>query len=148
MNVGAIRGGLPYIPITSPETCRLYLDVRITPSQRPMDVLREVRALFREWELPARVDCVLYRRGYEAPEADLKPYLRSLREAHTGEFGSELGLARREQSSAWRDTNPFNEAGDSGPHLRALGGVGERPRSRPCRSWPALLASTRAWPSG
>jgi acetylornithine deacetylase/succinyl-diaminopimelate desuccinylase-like protein len=109
VNIGAIRAGRPYIPITSPERCFIYLDVRLTPAQSAMETERELRAGLDGLGIPYELECTLYRRGYEAEGAE--PMLDALSRAHQAEFGNELGGVSTGQSSSWRDTNPFNEMG-------------------------------------
>jgi acetylornithine deacetylase/succinyl-diaminopimelate desuccinylase-like protein len=136
VNIGAIRGGMPFIPISSPEKCFLYLDVRLTPAQHPMDVQRELTAVLTACGVPTELDCFLYRRGYEASGADL--VVEAVGEAHVAEFGEPVGGVHPGQSSAWRDTNPFNElhipAVTYGPSAGMGGG----------RAWTAVADLARA----
>lgn len=109
VNIGAIRGGQPFIPITSPERCFLYLDVRLTPAQTAMEAERELAARLADFDTPVEIECTLYRRGYEAVGSG--PLLESLIRAHRDEFGAPPGGVTPGQASSWRDTNPFNELG-------------------------------------
>jgi acetylornithine deacetylase/succinyl-diaminopimelate desuccinylase-like protein len=107
VNIGALRGGQPFIPIVTAEQCYLYLDVRLTPAQTAMQVQAELRAVLADVGVPTRVDCTLYRRGYAAEGAE--PLLDAVRQAHHTEFGQDPGEVYPPLSSMWRDTNPFNE---------------------------------------
>lgn len=109
VSIGAIRGGQPFIPITSPELCFIYLDVRLTPEQSAMEIERDLRAELESHEVPFRIECFLYRRGYHAQGAE--PLLAVLSETHQEEFGRPLGGVTAGQASSWRDTNPYNELG-------------------------------------
>jgi len=109
VSIGAIRAGQPFIPITSPELCFIYLDVRLTPKQTAMEVERELRAGLESLGVPVRIECFLYRRGYHAKDADA--LLEVLAEAHEEEFARPLGGVTAGQASSWRDTNPYNELG-------------------------------------
>ena len=122
VNIGAIRGGQPFIPIVTAEKCFIYLDVRITPQQTAMDVQAELRAELEALEVPTVLECTLYRRGFEAQ--GVEPLLDALRTAHRGEFGDDPGEVESPLSSMWRDTNPFNEAGIPAITYGPAAGVG------------------------
>lgn len=122
VNIGAIRGGQPFIPIVTAEKCFIYLDVRITPHQTAMDVQAELRAELGATGVPTSLECTLYRRGYEAE--NVEPLLGAVRAAHIGEFGYEPGEVEAPLSSMWRDTNPFNELGIPAVTYGPASGVG------------------------
>lgn len=124
VNIGAIRGGQPFIPISSAERCFLYLDVRLTPAQTAMDVQRELRAGLEGIGTPVELECILYRRGYEARGGE--PLLEVLRAAHEAEFSEPLGGVSPGQASSWRDTNPFNELGIPAISYGPSAGMGGR----------------------
>ncbi|MGH9918882.1 MAG: M20/M25/M40 family metallo-hydrolase, partial [Nitrososphaerales archaeon] len=79
VNIGAIRGGQPFIPIVTAEKCFLYLDVRLTPVQNAMQVTAELRDELAKIDVPTEIECTLFRRGYEAVGAE--PLLDVLRQA-------------------------------------------------------------------
>jgi acetylornithine deacetylase/succinyl-diaminopimelate desuccinylase-like protein len=122
VNIGAIRGGQPFIPIVTAEKCFIYLDVRITPQQTAMDVQAELRAELDALEVPTVLECTLYRRGFEAQ--GVEPLLEAVRSAHRGEFGDDPGEVEAPLSSMWRDTNPFNELGIPAVTYGPASGVG------------------------
>lgn len=122
VNIGAIRGGQPFIPIVTAEQCYLYLDVRLTPVQTAMDVQAELRAVLAELDVPTELECTLYRRGFEAE--GVEPLLDATRAAHRGEFGSDPGEVYPPLSSMWRDTNPFIELGIPAVTYGPASGVG------------------------
>ena len=122
VNIGAIRGGQPFIPIVTAEKCFIYLDVRITPQQTAMDVQAELRAELEALEVPTVLECTLYRRGFEAQ--GVEPLLDAVRCAHRGEFGDDPGEVESPLSSMWRDTNPFNELGIPAVTYGPASGVG------------------------
>jgi acetylornithine deacetylase/succinyl-diaminopimelate desuccinylase-like protein len=122
VNIGAIRGGQPFIPIVTAERCFLYLDVRLTPVQTAMEVQAELRAELDTLDVPTELECTLYRRGYEAQ--GVEPLLDAVRAAHRGEFGSDPGEVEAPLSSMWRDTNPFNEMGIPAVTYGPAAGVG------------------------
>ena len=43
VNIGAIRGGVPWKITKTVQQCAIYVDVRITPVQEPLDVREELR---------------------------------------------------------------------------------------------------------
>jgi acetylornithine deacetylase/succinyl-diaminopimelate desuccinylase-like protein len=122
VNIGAIRGGQPFIPIVTAEKCFIYLDVRITPKQTAMDVQAELRAELESLGVPTVLECTLYRRGFEAD--GVEPLLDAVRAAHRGEFGEDPGEVEAPLSSMWRDTNPFNELGIPAVTYGPASGVG------------------------
>ncbi len=122
VNIGAIRGGQPFIPIVTAEKCFLYLDVRLTPAQTAMQVIAELRAELAKVDVPTEIECTLYRRGYEAVGAE--PLLDALRQAHQAEFGKPMPDLAPPLSSMWRDTNPFNEVGIPAITYGPAAGVG------------------------
>jgi len=123
VNIGAIRGGQPFIPIVTAEQCYLYLDVRLTPAQTAMDVQAELRSVLAELDVPTELECTLYRRGFEAE--GVEPLLTAARAAHRGEFGSDPGPVYPPLSSMWRDTNPFIELGIPAVTYGPASGVGD-----------------------
>jgi acetylornithine deacetylase/succinyl-diaminopimelate desuccinylase-like protein len=122
VNIGAIRGGQPFIPIVTAEKCFLYLDVRITPLQTAMEVQAELLAELDALDVPTALECTLYRRGFEA--VGVEPLLGAVRKAHRGEFGDDPGEVETPLSSMWRDTNPFNELGIPAVTYGPASGVG------------------------
>src|SRR6185503_3148135 len=45
VNIGAIRGGVPWKITKTVQQCAIYVDVRITPVQEPLDVREALRQL-------------------------------------------------------------------------------------------------------
>lgn len=122
VNIGAIRGGQPFIPIVTAEKCFLYLDVRLTPAQSAMEVMAELRGELAKIDVPTEIECTLFRRGYEAIGAE--PLLDALRQAHQAEFSNPMPRLAPPLSSMWRDTNPFNEMGIPAITYGPAAGVG------------------------
>ena len=108
-NIGAVRSGRPDKMTKSTEVAFLYLDVRLTPDGDAMSVQRELVETLGESGVPCKVECVLYRRGFEAQ--GIEELADAVRGAHRDEFGSDPGTPAAPITSMWRDTNPFNEAG-------------------------------------
>jgi acetylornithine deacetylase/succinyl-diaminopimelate desuccinylase-like protein len=122
VNIGALRGGQPFIPIVTAEKCFLYLDVRLTPQQTAMEVQAELHGVLEGLGVPTELECTLYRRGYEAE--GVEPLLDAVRAAHREEFGADPGEVEAPLSSMWRDTNPFNEMGIPAVTYGPAAGVG------------------------
>jgi acetylornithine deacetylase/succinyl-diaminopimelate desuccinylase-like protein len=122
VNIGAIRGGQPFIPIVTAERCYLYLDVRLTPAQTAMEVFAELKAQLATLDVPTTVECTLYRRGYEAE--NVEPLMDAVRGAHLAEFDEPVRAVAPPLSSMWRDTNPFNELGIPAITYGPAAGVG------------------------
>jgi acetylornithine deacetylase/succinyl-diaminopimelate desuccinylase-like protein len=122
VNLGAVRGGQPFIPIVTAERCYLYLDVRLNPGQTAMEVRAELRSVLAELDVPTEIACTLYRRGYEAVGVDT--LIEATRAAHRAEFGTDPGEVEPALSSMWRDTNPFNELGIPAITYGPAAGVG------------------------
>lgn len=122
VNIGAIRGGQPFLTIVSAERCYLYLDVRLTPAQTAMDVQAELQEVLGALDVPTELECTLYRRGYEAVDVD--ELLDATAIAHRAEFGTDPGEVEPQLSSMWRDTNPFIEMGIPAITYGPTGSVG------------------------
>lgn len=109
VNIGAIRGGLPYKITNTTQQCALYVDVRITPAQHPLDVREELRGLLDAAGLPGEVELFLYRASFEADPVRVQPLRSAITRAHEAIVGTPLKPATPVFSSMWRDVNPFNE---------------------------------------
>ena len=108
-NIGAIRAGRPFNPCSSPGSCSLYLDVRLTPHANPGKVVEEVKEVCRKRGTPAEVEVYLYRQGAEG--RNLEPLREALESAHQDVFGDNLKGVGSPETSMWRDTNVFNLGG-------------------------------------
>lgn len=109
VNIGAIRGGVPYKITKTVQQCAVYVDVRITPVQNPLDVREELRRLLADAGLAGEVELYAYRRSYEG--RGVEPLADAIRRAHVSVFGQPPKAAPPPFSSMWRDINCFNEMG-------------------------------------
>lgn len=109
VNIGAIRGGVPYKITKTVQQCAVYVDVRITPVQNPLDVREELRRLLADAGLSGEVELYTYRRSYEG--RGVEPLADAIRRAHVSVFGQPPKAAPPPFSSMWRDINCFNEMG-------------------------------------
>jgi acetylornithine deacetylase/succinyl-diaminopimelate desuccinylase-like protein len=107
--IGAVRSGRPDKITKSTELAVLYLDIRITPDQSPMQLQRELSSVLAATGVPFDLECFLYRRGYEAQ--GIEPLAEATLAAHRDEFGADPGAPAAPVTSMWRDITPFNEAG-------------------------------------
>lgn len=109
VNIGAIRAGRPFNPSSSPGSCSLYLDVRLTPHANPGEVVEEVKEVCCKRGVLAEVQVYLYRQGAEGQ--NLEPLRGALESAHQHVFREKLKGVGSPETSMWRDTNVFNLAG-------------------------------------
>lgn len=109
-NVGAIRGGLPYKITKTAQNASIYIDVRLTPVQSPVDVKAELLAFLRSIEPSVELELYACRRGYEAQ--GVEPLIARLEDAHGVVCGGALEpTVDAAITSMWRDINLFSEAG-------------------------------------
>lgn len=110
VQVGAIRGGIPYRPNRSSPYAALYLDVRTLPGEEPDMVTEAVRQAVAAAGVDAEVDLVLSRAGVIG--AGIEPLADAIRTGHRTVFHAEPpAQAEAAVVSMWRDTNVFNRAG-------------------------------------
>lgn len=109
IQVGAIRGGLPYFIIGGTEVCELYLDVRINPGMVPKTIYKDLKNIISDLGFDADVELFLFRQGYEADKNEISPYIKCVDDAHTFVFGKKVEMSTAGFSSMWRDHNIFNE---------------------------------------
>jgi acetylornithine deacetylase/succinyl-diaminopimelate desuccinylase-like protein len=109
VNVGAIRGGVPYKITKTVQQCAIYLDVRITPVQNPLDIREDLRRLVASLGLPGEVELYTYRPAFEADPHKVAPLAGAITRAHEAIVGSTPQHASPPFSSMWRDINCFNE---------------------------------------
>ena len=109
VNVGAIRGGVPYKITKTVQQCAIYVDVRITPVQNPLDIREELRQMLTSLGLTGEVELYTYRPAFEADPEKVEPLAAAITRAHRAIVGSTPTHAAPPFSSMWRDINPFNE---------------------------------------
>ena len=109
VSIGAIRGGVPYKPSTSADSCSIYVDVRVPPPVDFVQVERELRQAVLSEGLGGEVECFMSRRGYEGKHVE--PLVDAIRSAHQSVRGSQPPPVDTPETSMWRDVNIFNEVG-------------------------------------
>jgi acetylornithine deacetylase/succinyl-diaminopimelate desuccinylase-like protein len=110
VNIGAIRGGIPYRPNRTSTHCSIYVDVRIVPGADPLSIEKELQAVVDAVQVGAKVQTFLSRAGAIGTKTE------PLKDAVTSAFKGVTGMdptptAPQEVVSMWRDNNVFNEAG-------------------------------------
>jgi acetylornithine deacetylase/succinyl-diaminopimelate desuccinylase-like protein len=117
VNLGAIRGGLPYKPNYSPGVCNLYVDIRVPPQRDPVDVVHEIDEVLKELrlELGYRLEVYRSQRGYHTPYERVSTVVETLQEAHAILFdGAKMGKTVVTANSTWNDLNLYAERGIPG----------------------------------
>ncbi len=109
VNIGAIRGGVPYKITKTVQQCAIYVDVRITPVQNPLDIREELRRLVAGAGLEGEVELYTYRPSFEADPRKVEPLKSAITRAHQAMLGTAPKAAAPPFSSMWRDINCFNE---------------------------------------
>jgi acetylornithine deacetylase/succinyl-diaminopimelate desuccinylase-like protein len=110
VNIGAIRGGIPYRPNRTSPHCAIYVDVRIVPGEDPLRIEHELQSAVDSAEVDARVEMFLARDGVEGKNvAKLAEVVRRCYRQVTRE--DPPARAPDEVVSMWRDNNVFNAAG-------------------------------------
>ncbi len=109
VNIGAIRGGVAYKITKTVQQCAIYLDVRITPVQNPLDIREDLRRLVAGAGLTGEVELYTYRPAFEADPKKVEPLASAITRAHQAVLGGTPKPASPPFSSMWRDINCFNE---------------------------------------
>jgi acetylornithine deacetylase/succinyl-diaminopimelate desuccinylase-like protein len=132
VSIGAIRGGLPYKITKTAGVCALYVDVRITPAQKPEEVRREFNHVLAGVGEPFDLELYTYRRAYDGVQGygskgGNEQLLTAINSAHKALFDHEPERCLPQHTSMWRDINVFHEAGIPGvmygPGISLFGGL-------------------------
>jgi acetylornithine deacetylase/succinyl-diaminopimelate desuccinylase-like protein len=110
VNIGAIRGGVPYRPNRTSPYCSIYVDVRMLPGEDPLRLERELQSAVDSVKVDGKVETFLARSG--AVGVGTEPLAGEVTKAFRKVTGQDpLPQAPQEVVSMWRDNNVFNEAG-------------------------------------
>ena len=109
VNIGAIRGGVPYKPSKTVGVCSIYVDVRTLPGKGPLEVGKELRELMAKTGIDADIEMYLFRKGYEGK--NVKRLVESIEKAHESIFKKKPEKIDSGTTSMWRDINVFNAIG-------------------------------------
>jgi acetylornithine deacetylase/succinyl-diaminopimelate desuccinylase-like protein len=119
VNIGAVQGGAPYRPNWYPGVCSLYVDVRIPPDIRPIQVQRELKERLSKIGHEYEFEMYASRMGFEAEGID--PVVKAIETAYEALYGEKAprpttaatqgSWHSRRSTSIWTDTNIYNEMG-------------------------------------
>jgi acetylornithine deacetylase len=123
VNIGAIEGGAPYRPNYFPGVCAIYIDIRMPPQVRPVQIKYELEKTLRDTGLDYEMDIYKTLLGYEGKHVE--PLVKSAEEAYQHLFGEKIKHEAPDRASIWTDTNVYNELGipaiKIGPRGRRIG---------------------------
>jgi acetylornithine deacetylase/succinyl-diaminopimelate desuccinylase-like protein len=100
---------VPYKITKTVQQCAIYLDVRITPVQNPLDIREDLRRLLASLGLAGEVELYTFRPSFEADPQKVAPLTGAIGRAHEAIVGGKPAHAAPPFSSMWRDINCFNE---------------------------------------
>lgn len=109
VNIGAIQGGAPFRPNYYPGVCSVYIDVRIPPAVRPLQVQRELERTLSKLGVEYELEMYASKMGYEAK--GIEPVARVIEESYQSLFGKKTPAPTGLHASIWTDTNIYNEMG-------------------------------------
>lgn len=109
VSINAIAANAPFKASRSPDTCSIYVDIRIPPNRLPIDVQRELRSALRSLDLDWTIEFFGSQRGYEGQGVEL--LVEAIRASHEHVMGRPPPPIDPTETSMWTDTNLYNEAG-------------------------------------
>ena len=123
VNIGGIEGGAPYRPNYFPGVCAIYVDIRIPPQIRPVQVQAEVEEVMNGLGMDYQLDLYKSLLGHEGREVE--PLVTSAEEVFEHLFKEKIVPEPPDRASIWTDTNIYNELGipciKIGPRGRRIG---------------------------
>jgi acetylornithine deacetylase/succinyl-diaminopimelate desuccinylase-like protein len=123
VNIGAIEGGAPYRPNYFPGVCAIYVDVRMPPQVRPVQIQYELERALKRAGVEYELDIYKSLLGHEGK--NVEPLVRSAEEVFEHLFGAKIKPEAPDRASLWTDTNIYNELGipaiKIGPRGRRIG---------------------------
>ena len=123
VNIGAIEGGAPYRPNYFPGVCAIYLDIRMPPQVRPVQIKYELEKTLNNTGLDYEMDIYKTLLGHEGK--NVEPLVKSAEEAYRHLFSDKIKHEAPDRASIWTDTNVYNEleipAIKIGPRGRRIG---------------------------
>lgn len=109
VNIGAIRGGLPYSPSQTAASCSIYLDIWLPPEMKLDEMLEELQYVLDSTGLNLRPEVYLYRRGHIGQ--GIEKLVRGVSQAYREICTNDPPDVSEDITSMWRDTNVYNEMG-------------------------------------
>jgi acetylornithine deacetylase/succinyl-diaminopimelate desuccinylase-like protein len=106
VNIGAIRGGVPYRMTHTPEVCSVYVDIRIAPGTAPAPVVRSLKEALSGFP-DVDVEPHVYRPGHVVENGE--ELVAGCGDAHRMVFGEGMEVGDGPTASMWRDINVYNE---------------------------------------
>src|SRR5688572_5047101 len=85
VNIGAIEGGAPYRPNYFPGVCSIYVDIRMPPQVRPVQIKYELERTLRDTGLDCEMDIYKTLLGHEGK--NVEPLVKSAEETYQNLFG-------------------------------------------------------------
>ena len=123
VNIGGIEGGAPYRPNYFPGVCAIYVDIRMPPQVRPVQIQHELEKSLNATGLDYQLDIYKTLLGYEGKNVGL--LVKSAEEVYQHLFGQKIKPEVPDRASIWTDTNVYNELGipaiKIGPRGRRIG---------------------------
>jgi acetylornithine deacetylase/succinyl-diaminopimelate desuccinylase-like protein len=123
VNIGAIEGGAPYRPNYFPGVCSIYVDIRMPPQVRPVQIQHELEKTLNATGIEYQLDTYKSLLGHEGK--NVEPLVKSAEEAYEYLFQAKIKHEAPDRASIWTDTNVYNELGipaiKIGPRGRRIG---------------------------
>jgi acetylornithine deacetylase/succinyl-diaminopimelate desuccinylase-like protein len=123
VNIGAIEGGAPYRPNYFPGVCSIYVDIRMPPQVRPVQIQHELEKTLNATGLEYQLDVYKSLLGHEGK--NIEPLVKSAEESYEHLFKEKIKHEAPDRASIWTDTNVYNELGipaiKIGPRGRRIG---------------------------
>ncbi len=123
VNIGAIEGGAPYRPNYFPGVCAIYVDVRMPPQVRPVQIQYEMERALSRAGVDYELDVYKSLLGHEGK--NVEALVQSAEEVYQYLFGEKIKPEAPDRASIWTDTNVYNELGipaiKIGPRGRRIG---------------------------
>jgi acetylornithine deacetylase/succinyl-diaminopimelate desuccinylase-like protein len=123
VNIGAIEGGAPYRPNYFPGVCSIYVDIRMPPQVRPVQIKHELEKTLNSTGLDYELDIYKSLLGHEGK--NVAPLVQAAEEVFEHLFSEKIKPEAPDRASIWTDTNIYNELGipaiKIGPRGRRIG---------------------------
>ena len=109
VNIGGIEGGAPYRPNYFPGVCAIYVDIRMPPQVRPVQIQYEIERTLNATGLEYQLDVYKSLLGHEGK--NVEPLVKSAEEVYEYLFKDKIKHESPDRASIWTDTNVYNELG-------------------------------------
>ena len=123
VNIGAIEGGAPYRPNYFPGVCTIYVDIRMPPQVRPVEIKAQLERVLDALGIEYEMDLYKSLLGHEGK--GVEPLVTAAEGIYQHLFGEAIRHEAPDRASIWTDTNVYNELGipaiKIGPRGRRIG---------------------------